>query len=142
MTAPSASGPIVVGVDGSPPGDRALAVAIEEARARGAKLRVIYAFATRPSPFVVRSHDYLPELEQEARGELKDILARAPSTEGIELDSTVVPGLPAEVLIDASKGANLLVIGSRGKGGFEGLILGSVSAKCTQHAHCSVLVAR
>jgi nucleotide-binding universal stress UspA family protein len=117
-------------------------VAIEEARARGAKLRVIYALATKPSPFVVRSREYLPELQEEAQGELEDILARAPSTEGVEVDSSVVPGLPAEVLIDASREADLLVVGSRGKGGFEGLILGSVSAKCTQHAYCSVLVAR
>ncbi len=110
--------------------------------ARGAKLRVIYAFATMASPFVVRSHEYLPQFQEEARGELEDILARAPATDGIEVDTSVVPGLPAEVLIDASKGAGLLVVGSRGKGGFEGLILGSVSAKCTQHADCSVLVAR
>jgi nucleotide-binding universal stress UspA family protein len=136
------SGTVVVGVDGSPQGDRALAVAIEEARARTAKLQVIYAFATAPSPFVVKSHEYLPQLQEEARGELEDILARAPSTNGIEVETSVVPGLPAEVLIDASKGAGLLVVGSRGKGGFEGLILGSVSGKCTQHAHCSVLVAR
>jgi nucleotide-binding universal stress UspA family protein len=62
--------------------------------------------------------------------------------DGIEVDSSVLPGLAAEVLIDASKGAGLLVVGSRGKGGFEGLILGSVSAKCAQRAHCSVLIAR
>jgi nucleotide-binding universal stress UspA family protein len=119
-----------------------LAVAIEEARARGAKLRAVYAFATMPSPFVAKSHEYLPQLQEEAKNELNEILARAPSMDGMEVEGSVIPGLPAEVLIDASKAADLLVVGSRGRGGFEGLILVSVSTKVTQHAHCSVLVAR
>ena len=102
----------------------------------------MYAFTTKPSPFVVKSHEYLPQLQEEAKRELKEMLARAPSTDGVEVEGSVVPGLPAEVLIDASKGADLVVVGSRGRGGFEGLILGSVSTKVTQHAQCSVLVAR
>ena len=71
-----------------------------------------------------------------------ELLHRAPSMEGVEVESAVAPGLPAEVLIDASKSASRLVVGSRGRGGFEGLIMGSVSTKCVQHSHCSVLVAR
>ncbi len=50
--------------------------------------------------------------------------------------------LPAPALIAAAKGADLLVVGSRGLGGFEGLLLGSVSQYCTRHAHCSVVVVR
>lgn len=49
-------------------------------------------------------------------------------------------GAPAQVLIDESEGAEMLILGSRGHGGFPGLLLGSVSASCTQHAHCPVLI--
>ena len=72
----------------------------------------------------------------------KGILGRGPSREGIDVVAKTVPGDPAEVLIEASSNAAVLVVGSRGRGGFEGLRVGSVSNKCLHHAHCPVLVVR
>ena len=56
------------------------------------------------------------------------------------LQATVADGSPAKTLLQISEGARMLVVGSRGHGGFTGLLLGSVSAACTEHAHCPVLV--
>ena len=53
-----------------------------------------------------------------------------------------IEGIPAQVLLDASDGADLLVVGSRGHGGFTGALLGSVSQHCVHHAHCPVVVIR
>jgi nucleotide-binding universal stress UspA family protein len=60
----------------------------------------------------------------------------------VKADRKVVNGHPATVLVDATKGADLLVIGSRGHGEFVGMLLGSVSEFCTTNAHCPVLVHR
>jgi nucleotide-binding universal stress UspA family protein len=53
-----------------------------------------------------------------------------------------VPGNPSEVLIEASREATMLVVGSRGGGGFKGLLMGSVSTQCVHYSHCPVLVVR
>ena len=66
----------------------------------------------------------------------------APSTEGVNAQWLGVPGNPAEVLIEASKNATILVVGSRGVGGFMGLLMGSVSEQCVHHSSCPVLVVR
>ncbi len=69
-------------------------------------------------------------------------MASAPSTSGLEVEHEAVPGSPSEVLVDASEGASLLVVGSRGEGTLRGLVLGSVSTHCAQLAHCPVVVVR
>ena len=61
---------------------------------------------------------------------------------GVTVDRRVVNGHPARVLVDASKDADLLVIGSRGHGEFVGMLIGSVGIHCAAHAHCPVLVHR
>lgn len=70
-----------------------------------------------------------------------DALRRA-SEAGVTVTGEVAEGHPAEVLLKAAAGADLLVVGSRGHGGFAGMLLGSVSSHAVHHAHCPVLVVR
>jgi nucleotide-binding universal stress UspA family protein len=134
---------IVVGVDGSPLARSALEFAIEEARLRKASLQVTYAYTVMGSPVTGSTgHDYYEQVESEARTFMQGLATSAPSTDGVEVEWLAVPGNPSEVLIEASKEAVLLVVGSRGVGGFLGLVLGSVSTQCVQHSHCPVLVVR
>ena len=134
---------IVVGVDGSPEAASALEVAIEEARLRRAVLHVIYAYPAMGSPLTGSTgKDYYLQTEHDAREVLEQAAAAAPPTEDLDVEWLGVPGNPSEVLIGASRGASLLVVGSRGLGGFMGLMIGSVSNQCVHHAHCPVLVVR
>jgi nucleotide-binding universal stress UspA family protein len=142
---------IVVGVDGSDGAAEALRWALGEARLRGADVRVVHAWSV-PLVLSIPSADAfgVPEpagsmdqvrtaLQKEAGNVLKA------SLEGIEADdvrieSAVVEGKAAQVLIEAARNAHLLVVGTRGLGGFTGLLLGSVSQQCTHHAPCPVVV--
>jgi nucleotide-binding universal stress UspA family protein len=134
---------IVVGVDGSPLSRNALEFAIEEAQLRHAHLQVTYAYPVMERPVTGSTgKDYYDQVETEAREFLEGVMSKAPSTDGLEVEWLAVPGNPAEVLIEASRGAALLVVGSRGVGGFKGLMMGSVSTQCVHHSHCPVLVVR
>jgi nucleotide-binding universal stress UspA family protein len=134
---------IVVGVDGSPLSRNALEFAVEEAQLRHAHLHVTYAYPVMERPVTGSTgKDYYDQVEADAREFLEGIMSKAPSTDGIEVEWLAVPGNPAEVLIEASRGAALLVVGSRGVGGFKGLMMGSVSTQCVHHSHCPVLVVR
>jgi nucleotide-binding universal stress UspA family protein len=134
---------IVVGVDGSPLARSALEFAIEEAQLRKASLHVTYAYTVMASGVTGSTgHDYYEQVESDARQFMQDLKSSSPSTEGLEVVWLAVPGNPSEVLIEASKEAVLLVVGSRGVGGFLGLVMGSVSTQCVQHSHCPVLVVR
>ncbi len=143
MTDTPASTLVVVGVDGSAEATTALEIAIEEARLRSARLHVTYAYPALGVPLTGSTgHDYYEQTEHEAHEVLERAAATAPSTEGLEVEWLGVPGNPAEVLIEASRNAKLLVVGSRGRGGFIGLLMGSVSSQCVHHSHCPVLVVR
>jgi nucleotide-binding universal stress UspA family protein len=134
---------IVVGVDGSHVAHLALEFAIEEARLRRASLHVTYAYPAMASTLTGSTgKDYYEQVESEARELLQGLVAAAPSTEGVQVEWVAVPGNPSEVLIEASRDAVLLVVGSRGGGGFMGLVMGSVSTQCVQYSHCPVLVVR
>lgn len=134
---------IVVGVDGSPLARTALEYAIEEARLRGAKLRVTYAYPVLASALTGSTgNDYYQQVEDEAKVLLQGVVAAAPSTDGVDVEWLATPGNPSEVLIDASSEATLLVVGSRGVGGFMGLLMGSTSTQCVHYSHCPVLVVR
>jgi nucleotide-binding universal stress UspA family protein len=134
---------IVVGVDGSPLAHSALEFAIEEARLRNARLHVTYAYPALGAALTGSTgKDYYEQVENDARELLQGLVAKAPSTEGVDVEWVAVPGNPSEVLIEASKEAVLLVVGSRGVGGFMGLVMGSVSTQCVHYSHCPVLVVR
>ncbi|MEX0705730.1 MAG: universal stress protein [Nitriliruptoraceae bacterium] len=144
---------IVVGVDDSDGSHRALAWAAEEAALRGATLQVVHVYdppqswwaysddggMTAATSEAVR--DQLEEASELAKREADAFVARI--TEGIDVPieaTTVEATRPAPVLIGHSEGADLLVVGSRGRGGFSGLLLGSVSQQAAAHAHCPVVV--
>ena len=111
---------IVVGVDGSEHGNRAVDWAINEASLRGARLRLVAAWHI---PLTVYSGPgYVPTVSRESFEEL----ARE----------------TADVLVDEASSADMLVVGSRGHGGFAGLLLGSVSAQCAHHALCPLAIVR
>jgi nucleotide-binding universal stress UspA family protein len=136
---------IVVGVDGSEHSDRALDWAINEARLRGAQLRL--AVAWHMPPTVYSGPGYMPALgsrdsfEQIAK-EAADVAVKRARDAGVEADSVVREGQAAEVLVEEGANADMLVVGSRGHGGFGGLLLGSVSAQCAHHAHCPLVIVR
>jgi nucleotide-binding universal stress UspA family protein len=131
---------IVVGVDGSPAAHEALEWAIDEARRRDAVVEVVHAWH---EPFIT-GYDYLGELEAggfetEAEG-IIDAAVAAVDTTGVTVEHKVIPGRPSQVLVEEAKGAALLVVGSRGRGGFSGLLLGSVSQQASHHAPCPIVI--
>ena len=138
---------IVVGVDGSPESLAALRWAADEARLRGATLRAVHAWFmpmvfTSGPPLLV-----LPETRDELGKEGEKVLAHAldavaADVEGLAVERSVVEGSAAHSLLRTAKGADLLVVGSRGHGGFHGLLLGSVSQQCAHHAPCPVVIVR
>jgi nucleotide-binding universal stress UspA family protein len=81
----------------------------------------------------------LEQLQQSGRAAL-DAAAAEVVKAGLEASTKLEVGSPAYALIDAAKGAAMLVVGSRGHGGFMGLLLGSVSSACVHHAHCPIVV--
>jgi len=143
MTEAPAPPLIVVGVDGSPPARAALEYALEEARLRKAHLQITYAYPVMSLGVTGSTgKDYYDQVESDARVLMEGLVAAGPATEGVDVEWLAVPGNPSEVLIEASKEAVLLVVGSRGVGGFMGLIMGSVSTQCVHYSHCPVLVVR
>jgi nucleotide-binding universal stress UspA family protein len=145
---------VVVGVDGSAGARNALELAVQEARLRGAVLHAVHAWRmplalALPEPTIagfapvrVKDLDRLAEqLGEEASRLLHDELQTALGDDsGLEVKREVVEANPAEALIDAARGADLLVVGSRGRGGFKGLLLGSVGQHVAHYAPCPVLI--
>jgi len=133
------NGTIVVGVDGSANGRRALAWALEEARLRHLSCLLVHTVEfgmAAASPYMGTAYE---ELRTAGQGVLDDELAFARQS-GIPVDGRLELGSAAHALIEASRDAELLVVGSRGHGGFVGLLLGSVSTACVHHARCPVLI--
>ena len=129
-------------MDGSAPSQRALDWAIAEAQRTGDSLHLVTAWMF-PMALGYAFTSTVREVEHSAQ---EVIDAATAHVAGVAPEVTVSgetsEQLPAPALIAAAKGADLLVVGSRGLGGFEGLLLGSVSQYCTRHAHCSVVVVR
>jgi nucleotide-binding universal stress UspA family protein len=137
---------IVVGVDGSPPSRYALAWALEEARRRKARLVVIHAWWAMPQLGETGIDVFAMPPDEAARLALERFVADAvglPPATDVEMELRPVQGVTAsEALVAASRGAELLVVGSRGLGGFSGLLLGSVSQQCAHHAECPLVIVR
>ena len=136
---------IVVGIDGSQGARRALEWAVAEAKLRDAHLVVIHAWlepAAVAVGSVITAGGVEPEIfEEAAERTVTEVLAAVDTTglpQGIE--THVVAGAPARAVLDASHGADLVVVGSRGHGGFTGLLLGSVSQQVAHHATCPVVI--
>ena len=137
-------GTVVVGVDGSAGSERALRFAAQEARQRSARLRVVNAWHV---PAVAGGGFAVPispaEFEEGAKNILKKSLeGLGDELAGLEVEQVVERGQASEVLIEEAEGAELLVVGTRGHGGFAGLLLGSVSQQCAHHAHCPIAIVR
>ena len=134
---------IVVGVDGSEVARGALRWALAEARLRGAVVQIVHAWH---NPYVAMtgfpvSENAIESVEEGARRVLDDVAASAASeAQGVTIEPSLVSGPPATSLLDAAQGADLLVVGSRGHGGFTGLLLGSVSQQVVHHAPCPVVI--
>ncbi len=140
---------IVVGLDGSDSAVAALRWGVAEAILRRAKVRVVIAWYMPPFPSrsLAPIRPELADLSADLEASARAVLDRAVSEvsnelQGVEVDCRVRKGAPAEVLIEAASGADLLVVGSRGLGGFKGLMLGSVSHQCAQLAACPVVIVR
>jgi nucleotide-binding universal stress UspA family protein len=147
-------GRVVVGIDGSPGSRAALAYALRDAARRGAAVEAVAAFASPDYPGVeywAPLYGPMPvpveqvrdqvrrdaeRTVQEVTGELSPEIAAPPVT------VRVVAGGAADALLNAAEGADLLVVGSRGRGGFRSMLLGSVSLACALHSLCPVTVVR
>lgn len=162
-------GVVVVGVDGSPHSVAALRAAADEARCRSARLQVVYVYepvrgldtsmaavvaaghfaSTDESSGVLRraqqrTDEERSEAQRHADGLIRQIVDEADADlSGLDVGCTATSDeRPAASLIELSREADLLVVGSRGLGGFRGLLLGSVSQQCVHHAPCDVMVVR
>ncbi|MFF1284532.1 universal stress protein [Streptomyces sp. NPDC058299] len=137
---------IVVGVDGSPCSQAALRWALAQAELSGSAVEAVAAW--RYPEVYGYGYGWVPsmpdggELAKAAEGALRETVATVRDQLGHPAQVTirVAEGHPVQVLMDASRNAQLLVLGSRGHGTFTGILLGSVSQHCVQHAPCPVVV--
>jgi nucleotide-binding universal stress UspA family protein len=137
---------IIVGIDGSSHSRRALDWAINEAVIRRAPLTVLTVQQVMRSfwagPMI---HPEDAELAEHARKIAKDetddaVSKFAEDARPSEVTVLAVPGLPAEAILDVARDADMIVVGSRGAGGFKKLLMGSVASQVTHHAHVPVVV--
>lgn len=132
---------IVVGVDDSGGARAALAWALDEARRHQARITLVHAFLLEVAWIDRADMARWSDLQRRAaETALAQIVDDVSPPAGVEVDARVVEGNPVNVLIDASQDADLLVVGSRGRGGLAGVLLGSVSQRCVERAHCPVVV--
>jgi nucleotide-binding universal stress UspA family protein len=137
------AGPVVVGVDGSQPAQAALEFGFDEAELHSVPLHAVHAWRPPSLPPLADIRFDAAEIEsaehQRAREWVRPWQERHPR---VPVTQALVSGQAADALVDAGRGASLLVVGSRGRGGFAGLLLGSTSQQVIQHAACPVAVVR
>lgn len=132
---------IVVAVDGSPPSLEALAWAVRQSSLTGAVVEVVTAWHY-PAGFGEYAYQAEPDWAADAQAIQDRALEEVLGDDTGSVVRSVVEGHPVPVLLAAAAGAELLVMGSRGHGGFTGLLLGSVSEHVVGHASCPVVVVR
>lgn len=133
-------GGIVVGVDGSEGSQEALRWALEHARRTGQTVHAVIAWdilGTYGDAYLIDHVDLTAESENTLKAAIEQVLAGAKTP---RVEQHVDRGHPVQVLMDAAAGADLVVVGSRGHGGFAGMLLGSVSRHLAAHAPCPVVV--
>jgi nucleotide-binding universal stress UspA family protein len=135
---------IVLGIDDSEGARTALAWAARQATATGARLRVVHAYDLNLA-WIEADNPDIPLWERRAQIAARQLLERVvndvvPSFDASRLDLHVCGGRPEAVLLQEARAANLLVVGSRGRGGFAGLLLGSVSQRLAQSSPCPVVI--
>jgi len=135
---------IVAGVDGSASSVAALAWAVRQAEVTGGTVDAVIAWQY---PIAAGGLGWAPtsglddtDYSELARKALSAALAEVSPPPQVQVRQLVVDGNPAQVLLDAAKDADLLVVGSRGHGGFTEALIGSVSSRCVHHAGCPVVV--
>ena len=136
---------IIVGVDGSGHSQRALELAMREAAVRQVPLTVITvseAIRGYYSDMAIFPDDAVrtEEARQRAQAETDKVLASLDEPRPAAVTVKAIHGFPVEELINAGKDADMIVVGSRGAGGFTRLMMGSVAGQVVQHAHCPVLI--
>lgn len=134
-------GRVVVAVDGSDTSKRALAWAVEEARLRQSTLRVVNAWhlpAVVGYPYTEATFD--PRIFEHASRQVIDEALGGCDTGSVSVELVSAQGTPAAVILNAAETADLVVMGSRGLGGFKGMLLGSATHQVTHHARCPVVV--
>jgi nucleotide-binding universal stress UspA family protein len=137
---------IIVGIDGSAHSTRALEWAINEAAARHAPVTVLTVhlvpangWTGNPMTLPEDTTD-VEEARQAAEETVVKVISQLGEAQPPSVTVRALSGFPAQELIEASRTADLLVVGSRGAGGFARLMVGSVSSQVVHHAHCPVVV--
>lgn len=132
---------IVVGVDGSDASRAAVRWAADEARLRGVSLHAVEAWEFSPLIFAADVPVALDELRDSVTGHLHSVVTDEVG-DGVDVVELVVEKAPVPALLDQCEPDDVLVVGSRGRGGFAGLLLGSVSQQLAQHSTCPVMIIR
>jgi nucleotide-binding universal stress UspA family protein len=139
---------IVVGIDGSEAAKNALRWALEEARLRSAEIVAVHAWEpppTVPEPGPAPGFDLvgiLPQVQEAGERLVTTVVNEVVGDSDVTVEPVAIVGPPASVLVDAARDAEMLVVGSRGHGGFTALLLGSVSQQLAHHAPCPLVIHR
>src|SRR5690348_13591389 len=137
---------VVVGIDGSPSSRAALAWALEAAADRGAEVQALSAFPVDfywTDPYLAdqgRIDAIRADTHARATAMVDEVRSLVLVDGTVPVEVLVVPGPPAQHLVRQSRGTDLLVVGSRGRGGVASTLLGSVALHCCAHARCPVVV--
>jgi len=140
------TGPVIAGVDGGPAGEHVLAAAFDEASWRKAPLTVVHTWSDAeyvPPMFAGRpAGDWGPVEDEQRRLLAENLTGWQQKYPDVAVEQVIARDRPRHQLLERAEGARLVVVGSRGRGGFRGMLLGSTSQALIHHAPCPVMVVR